>query len=232
MKISAYRWALEGLAALVLLVGTIAMIAMGVEEIEQLIVQVVGLGMLFFTVIRIRPIIAARNEKDYLILMLLEILVTLVVGSILLFGTDWVNANDKLFTFSQFTGIVFYIRGIVHFYTTSKRYELHDLFSFVVNILMISFGFLFMFYPSNKLETTIVYILYCLSFILVGYFSYRTYSGYNRFRIEKTNRLKMQEYINKEEKDPKTIDDPVSIEEEIHPKIIEEPKEERSEVIQ
>lgn len=232
MKINVYRWALEGLAALVLLVGTITMIITGVDEIQKFIVQVIGIGILFFTIIRIKPLIAARNEKDYLIIMLLEILVDLVVGSILLFGAEWVNgrSGEKFFTFSQFTGIVFYIRGIVHFYTTSKRYELHDLFSFIVNILMISFGFLFLF---NTLELkTIVYILYVLSFILIGYFSYRTYNGYNRFRIEKTNRLKMQDYLEKEEKDPETIEDPVSIEEEIHPKIIEEPEEERPEVIQ
>lgn len=230
MKLKAYRWALEGITALVLLVGTITMIIVGTEEISKLIVQVIGLGFLFFTLIRIRPIIASRNEKDYLIIMLIEILVSFVVGIMLLFFSDWVQENTKFFTFSQLTGIVFYIRGIVHFYTTSKRYELHDIFSFIVHILLLSFGFLFLF---NTLEVEkIVYILYVLSFLLVGYFGYRTYTGYNRYRIEKTNQLKMQDYMEKKEEKSDTIEDPVSIDEQIQPKIIEEPEENRPEVIQ
>lgn len=230
MKLKAYRWAIEGIAALLLLVGTVAMMIIGVDEIKRLVVQVIGLGFLFFTAIRVKPIIDARDEKDYLIIMLLEILISFVVGVILLFFTDWVRENERIFTFSQFTGIVFYIRGIVHFYTTAKRYELHDLFSFIVHILLLSFGFLFLF---NTLQVeTIVYILYVLSFLLIGYFSYRTYNGYNQFRIEKMNRLKMQDFIEKKDKEEKKIDDPVSIEEQIQPKIIEEPQEERPEIVQ
>lgn len=225
MKLKAYNWVLEGLAALVILVGVVTMLIVGQETMGLMVIRVVGLGVLFFTLMRVKPILASRDDKDYLIIMLLELLVTLVVGAVLLFMAEKIESNEKWLTFSQLTGIVFYIRGIIHFYTTSKRYELHDLVGFFVNVLLISFGFLFLF---NTLEVnTIVWIIYGLSFVLTGYLAYRSWNGYGRFRLEKENKLKLQDFVEKDKKKEKVVEDPKSIDDEINPVIIDEPKDDR-----
>lgn len=223
MKLKAYNWVLEGLGALVILVGVIIMIIQGMEEVSKLVVQVVGLGVLFFTLMRIKPILESRNEKDYIIIMVLEFIITLVIAFVMLLMADKVSQEDKFINFSRLTGTVLYLRGIIHFYTTSKRYELHDLVAFFVNVLFISFGFLFLF---NALKANyIVWVIYVLSFLLVGFFTYRSYNGYRNFRLQKENALKMQNYLEKQKEE--VIDDPKRIEDEIHPEVIEEPKEER-----
>lgn len=230
MKFKDYSWALEGVAALVLLIGFVTMLITGTENLSNIVVQVIGLGILFFTLIRIRPILASRNDKDYIIIMLLEILIDITAGIMMLGFSDFV-LSDKFFTFSRLTGAVFYIRGICHFYTTAKRYELHDLISFVVHILFISFGFLFL--ALGKLEAKdIVYAIYALTILLIGYFSYRSYKGYGHFRIQKGNKLKMTDYLEKDKPKEKedVLEDPKSIEDQINPKKIDEPEKERPSV--
>ena len=226
MKLKTYGWALEGLAALVIFVGLIIMLTQK-EDLSALVIQAVGLGILFFTIMRIKPIVSSRNEKDFVIIMVLELVLTIVVGIIMLFFSTTVEGS-KIISFSRLTGVVLYTRGIVHFYTTAKRYELHDIVAFIVHVLFISFGFLFLF---NALEANyVVWVIYALSFLLVAFFSYRSYNGYSQFRTQKENELKMQDYVEKDKKKEKVIEDPKNINDEINPKIIDEKDEERPHV--
>jgi hypothetical protein len=218
MKLKNYSWALEGLAALILLAGFIVMF-MYRNELPDLIINLIGLGVLFFTVMRIKPILASRNEKDYVIIMVLEFLVTLFAGIMMLFFVDIVNTS-KLVSFARLTGAVFYVRGIVHFYTTAKRYELHDMVSFIVHIVFISLGFLFLVNNSDLLNS-FVWVIYFLTLVLSGYFGYRSFNGYRGFRLQKENNLKIQDYLTGE-KEP-VIEDPKQVEIEK----IDEPQEDR-----
>jgi len=221
LKLKDYNWVLDGLAALVLLVGFVTMFIVGNETISELVIRVVGLAILFFTAMRIKPIIAFRNEKDYLLIMFTEMLINLIVGVIMLFFATFVATSD-IFTFSRLTGIVLYIRGICHFYTTSKRYELHDIIGFIVHILFISFGFLFLF--SNAIEDKFVVAIYLLTILLSGYFGYRSFKGYRNFRVLKENQLKVNNYVDDKKHKEEVVEDPKHIEEKRNPKIIEEPQ--------
>lgn len=221
MKLKNYSWVLEGITAIILLAAVVVMFIRQ-DELNALVIQLIGIGVLFFTVMRIKPILASRNEKDFVIIMVLEFVLSLVVGFVMLFLAQKVLTSD-IYSFSRLTGVVIYTRGIVHFYTTTKRYELNDMVSFIANILLISFGFLFLF--NTLKETYVVWIIYALSFLLIGYFSYRSFNGYSRFRLQKMNELKLQNYSEKK-KQPK-VEDPKQIEEKINPKVYNEPEEER-----
>jgi hypothetical protein len=225
MKLKSYNWALEGLAALILLAGFVVMF-MYREDLPNLIIQLIGLGVLFFTIMRIKPILASRNEKDYVIIMVLEFLVALFAGIMMLFFVETVNTSE-IVSFARLTGAVFYVRGIVHFYTTAKRYELHDMVSFVVHIVFLSLGFLFLINNSDLLSR-FVWVIYFLTLVLSGYFGYRSFNGYKNFRLQKENNLKMQDYLSgeKNKKKEPVIEDPKQVEIDK----IEEPKEDRPHV--
>jgi|GEM_PF-970877 len=230
IKFKDYFWAFDGLGALLMLVAFILMIIYH-NQVNDIIIRLTGIGVLFFTLIRIKPILANRNEKDYLLVMFSELLIFLVVGCLLLFmAPKLLEAGEKdIFTYSRLVGLLLWIRGIVHFWTTSKRYELHDIIGFIVNVLFISFGFVFLL--TNSLTSDkITLFLIIISLLLVVFFSYRTFSGYNSFRIQKTNALKMQDYLEKKEEDKEVIEDPKKIEDQINPKVIEEPEEKRPSV--
>ena len=224
IKFKDYHWVLDGLAALLLIVAFIMMIINSTEEIGKIIIQLTGVAVLFFTLMRIKPIISSRNNKDYVIVMFGEMLITLIVGAILLFSPNTVR-ESSIISFSRLIGIVLFMRGVAHFWTTSKRYELHDIISFIVHIMFISFGFLFL-YSNNLKEQRIVITLIILSLLLSLFFGYRSYRGYNNYRTQKGNLLKMGDYLEKKEKEEKVIEDPKSIDEEINPKIIDEPNDE------
>jgi hypothetical protein len=224
IKFKDYHWVLDGLAALLLIVAFIMMIINSTEEIGKIIIQLTGVAVLFFTLMRIKPIISSRNNKDYVIVMFGEMLITLIVGAILLFSPNTVR-ESSIISFSRLIGIVLFMRGVAHFWTTSKRYELHDIISFIVHIMFISFGFLFL-YSNNLKEQKIVIALIILSLLLSLFFGYRSYRGYNNYRTQKGNLLKMGDYLEKKEKEEKVIEDPKSIDEEINPKIIDEPNDE------
>ncbi|NLG82231.1 MAG: hypothetical protein GX490_06915 [Bacilli bacterium] len=227
IKFKDYFWALDGLGALLMLVAFVLMLIYK-DEVNDLVVRLTGIGVLFFTLMRIKPILANRHEKDYLLVMFSEMLIFLVVGALLLFmAPKLLEAGDKdIFTYSRLVGLLLWIRGIVHFWTTAKRYELHDVIGFIVNVLFISFGFLFLL--TNKLTSEkIALFLIIISLLLVAFFSYRTYNGYNNFRIQKVNALKMQDYLEKKEEEKEVIEDPKKIEDQINPKVIEEPEEKR-----
>lgn len=224
IKFKDYHWVLDGLAALLLIVAFIMMIINSTEEIGKIIIQLTGVAVLFFTLMRIKPIISSRNNKDYVIVMFGEMLITLIVGAILLFSPNTVR-ESSIISFSRLIGIVLFMRGVAHFWTTSKRYELHDIISFIVHIMFISFGFLFL-YSNNLKEQRIVITLIILSLLLSLFFGYRSYRGYNNYRTQKGNLLKMGDYLEKKEKEEKVIEDPKSIDEQINPKIIDEPNDE------
>ncbi|MDF2699511.1 MAG: hypothetical protein K0Q49_1067 [Haloplasmataceae bacterium] len=228
MKLKDYNWALEGLAALILFVAFILM-WIRMDEVSDIVVKLTGLGILFFTFVRIVPIIKSRNDKDYVLVMFTEMLVSLIAGVLMLFLTDnVVSASNNLYSFSRLSGIVLFLRGVSHFWTTSKRYELHDIVSFIVHVVFLSFGFLFL-WNNNLQGKSIVIVVMILSIFLSGYFGYRTFKGYNTYRIQKMNALKVNDYLVK--KEDKTINvDPTHIEGKINPKKIEEPKEERPKV--
>ncbi len=221
IKFKDYHWALEGLASLVLLVAFVLMVING-SEVGGLVKILTGVGIVFFTLMRIKPILSSRNEKDYVIVMLTEMIINIIVAVIFIFFTDDIK-DEGIFSFSRLLGLILFIRGVSHFWTTSKRYELHDIFSFVVNIFFVSFGFLFV-YSDNLKTKNIVLILIILSILLSVFFGYRSYRGYNNYRIQKGNLLKMGDYLAKNKED--VIEDPKKIEEEINPKIIDEPKDE------
>ena len=224
IKFKDYHWVLDGLAALLLIVAFIMMIINSTEEIGKIIIQLTGVAVLFFTLMRIKPIISSRNNKDYVIVMFGEMLITLIVGAILLFSPNTVR-ESSIISFSRLIGIVLFMRGVAHFWTTSKRYELHDIISFIVHIMFISFGFLFL-YSNNLKEQKIVIALIILSLLLSLFFGYRSYRGYNNYRTQKGNLMKLGDYLEKKEKEEKVIEDPKSIDEEINPKIIDEPNDE------
>ncbi len=220
IKFKDYTWVLDGLAALLLLVAFIFMIINGADQVGTLVIQFTGLGILFFTLMRVKPIISSRNEKDYVLVMFVEILLDIAVGIMLLAASTYVESSD-IFSFSRLLGLALFIRGVCHFWTTSKRYEMHDIISFIVHVVFMSFGFLFLY--SNQLDQkNLAYGIIILSILLAVYFTYRSYNGYNHYRIQKGNSLKMGDYLEKDEK--KVIEDPKTIEEKINPKKIEEPK--------
>lgn len=229
IKFKDYRWALEGLTALILLITFVLMMVYGVTEVGKLVIRLTGLGLLFFTLVRIKPIISMRNEKDYILVMFSELLIFIIAGIMMLFFPDYVmQENNKVFSYSRLLGAVLFVRGITHFWTTAKRYELHDIISFIVHIIFISFGFLYL-YNNNLSQEEIVIAIMVLSLLLCAFFVYRTYNGYHHYRIHKMNLLKMEDYMNKKEKQKqeKTIKDPESIESQINPKKIEDPDDER-----
>lgn len=227
IKFKDYYWVLEGLAALLLLVAFILMLVYGIEDVGKIVIQFTGVAVLFFTIMRIRPILAYRDNKDYLLVMFGEMLIALIIGLLLLLSPQTVKESTVL-SFSRLIGVILFVRGVSHFWTTSKRYELHDIFSFVVHVLFISFGFLYM-YSNNLKEKNIVIALIIISILLSLFFGYRSYRGYNNYRIHKQNLMKLGNYINKKKKEKKedVIDDPKSIDEKINPKIIEEPEKEQ-----
>lgn len=219
LKFKDYSWALEGVTALILLIAFIYMAVAGSDLGTLIIIPFTGLGILFFTLMRIRPIIKSRDEKDYVLVMFSEIIIDVVIGIMMLFFRETVSESN-IISFSRLSGIVLFIRGVSHFWTTSKRYELHDFISFVFHILFLSFGFYFLLTNELK-EAKIVVAIMILSLLLVGYFSYRSYNGYNNFRIKKENQLKMNDYLDVK-KENEIIDDPKT-----NDKKIEEPKEEK-----
>ena len=221
IKFKDYQWVFEGLAALVLLVTFVVMLVNSSTEVGKVIIQLTGIAILFFTVMRIKPILAARNEKDYLLVMFAEMFIALIVGVILLALPTQVTENKFILSFSRLVGLVLFLRGVAHFWTTVKRYELHDIISFVVNVFFISFGFLFL-WTDNLKERSIVIVLMVLSALLSVFFGYRSYGGYSHFRINKQNIQKMGNYIDKKKKPDKTIEDPKIID-----KKIDEPEKEK-----
>lgn len=223
IKLKDYNWALEGLASLILLIAFVMML-INLNDVGVLIIRVTGLGVLFFTLIRIKPILASRNEKDYVIVMFSELIIDLAVGCLLLFASDTVNGHD-IIGFGRLLGLVLFVRGVSHFWTTAKRYELHDIISFVMHVIFISVGAVFLYIQDKSLNDKVVILLLILSILLSMYFGYRTYKGYNHYRIQKTNALKMGDYLEKKEEE--VIEDPKSIEEKINPKTIDEPKKEK-----
>ncbi|QVK18960.1 hypothetical protein KHQ81_04410 [Mycoplasmatota bacterium] len=220
IKLKDYNWVLEGLSSLVLLVAFILMIVHGTKEVGLLVIQFTGLGVLFFTLMRIKPILSSRDEKDYVLVMFVELLIAVIVGVILLFFPESAKDSKSIISFSRLIGLVLFVRGICHFWTTAKRYELHDIISFIMHIVFISFGFLYLYTNSLK-QGKIVIALMILSILLSIYFGYRSYNGYNRYRIQKGNIQKMGDYLGK--KNEKVIEDPKTIEEKINPEIIDEP---------
>lgn len=225
IKFKDYNWLIEGLAALVLLISFVLMLIYD-TEVALISIRLTGLGILFFTIIRVRPLIVSRDEKDFLLLMFIEFMIDLVVGTMMLFFPEYVTKKgNEIFNFARLIGIVLFVRGITHFYTTAKRYELHDIFAFIFHIIAISFGFLYLWNGDLTIEK-IVLALEVLAIILSLYFGYRSYRGYNNYRIQKTNLLKMDDYLNQKQDKPKNqIEDPLHIDEKINPKIIEEPSE-------
>jgi len=222
IKFKDYNWVLEGLAALLLLVAFILMV-LNIPEVEEIVIQLTGLGVLFFTLMRIKPILSSRNEKDYVIVMFSEIIIGIIVGILLLSVTDTIKTSDWI-SFNRLIGLVLFVRGVSHFWTTAKRYELHDMISFIMHVIFISVGSVFLYLTNADLNKKVVIVLIILAILLSIYSGYRSYNGYNRYRIQKGNALKMGDYL--EKKDEKVIEDPKSIEEKINPKIIEEPAEE------
>lgn len=225
IKFKDYNWVLEGLAAILLLVAFILMIFNSTQEVGKIIIQLTGVSILFFTLMRIKPILSYRDNKDYLLVMFAEMLIALLIGLLLLFSPQTVQKDGAILSFSRLVGIILFVRGVSHFWTTSKKYELHDIISFVVHIFFISFGFLFL-YSNNLDEKNIVITLIIISLLLSIFFGYRSYRGYNNYRIQKENAMKINEYMDKK-KEKDVIEDPKSIEEEINPKVIEEPEDNR-----
>ena len=225
IKFKDYHWVLEGLAALLLLVAFTMMVIYSTDEIGKIVIQLTGVAVLFFTLMRIKPILSSRDNKDYVIVMLAEMIISFIIGILLLFSPDTVQKEDAFLSFSRLVGVVLFIRGVSHFWTTSKKYEFHDIISFIVHIFFISFGFLFLYSNSLK-EKNIVITLIVISILLSIFFGYRSYKGYNNYRIQKENAMKSNNYIDKKKKNEKKekIEDPKSIEEKINPKIIEDPK--------
>ncbi len=209
IKFKDYHWVLEGLAALVLLVAFVLMVFNG-TEVGSLVKVLTGFGIIFFTLMRIKPIISSRDEKDYVLVMFTEILIDIVIGIILIFFADKVK-DEGILSFSRLLGLVLFVRGVSHFWTTAKRYELHDIISFIVHVFFISFGFLFI-WSDNLTTKTIVIILMIISILLSIFFTYRSYNGYNNYRIQKQNQMKMGDYLEKEKEDEtEKIDEPEPI---------------------
>ncbi len=227
IKFKDYNWFLEGLAALVLLVSFVLMLIYD-TEVALISIRLTGLGILFFTIIRVKPIIASRNEKDFLLLLFVEFMIDLIVGIVMLFSPEYLTKKDnEIFNFARLIGAVLFVRGVTHFYTTAKRYELHDIFSFVFHIIAISFGFLYLWNGNLTIEK-IVLALEVIAIILSIYFGYRSYRGYNNYRIQKSNLLKMEDYLHKPQEKPEVkIEDPLHIDEKINPKIVDEPEEDK-----
>ncbi|HEY8363989.1 MAG TPA: hypothetical protein VIK84_00335 [Haloplasmataceae bacterium] len=222
IKLRDYQWVLEALAAILFIVTFILMAIYG-DEVRLTVIKLTGVGVLFFTLMRIKPILSSRKEKDYVIVMFSEIIISFVVGIILIFFTDKLQDNNLIMRFSALVGLILFIRGVSHFWTTSKKYELHDIISFVFHVFAMSFGFLFLVTKDTLTIDKVAIFLMIISVLLTFFFGYRSWGGYRNYRIHKLNIQKMGNYLEKKQEKEKVIEDPVSIEEKINPKEIKDP---------
>ncbi|ERJ13507.1 hypothetical protein [Haloplasma contractile] len=223
LRFNDYGWVVKGFTSIVLLASFIYMLYIQYTNeavAESVLTPIIGITILLFTVVRIFPVLRSRSEKDYLLIMYSEILISIVIGALFIALPEFAYNN-----FSILLGIILYIRGCVFFFTTTKRYELSDALSFVINILFISFGFAFVFAWNDFTPDSLMYVLIALALIFSVYYGYGTYTGFNNTHLNRQNRLKMDDVLKKKEKeDDKVIQDPKHIEEKRNPKIIDEPK--------
>lgn len=201
-KLREYGWVLKGLAAFVLIAASIYMIVTYNKEdivFKENLIRLIGFTILVFALIRLKPILTGEKDRQYIIVMYSELLISVIIGILFLTIPSIMES-----VFSYLVGGIMYARGVIYFWTIVKKYDISDMFAFVAHILFISFGFLLFFKPIT-IENIITLII-ILAILLGLAFGYSTYTGYNNFRLHKDNTIKMNKYKKGKSKDDEVFE--------------------------
>ncbi len=238
-KIKEYLWVMFGIAGLLLLAAAIVLgfSKDAQDTLIQVLGVIIGIGIIGFSLFRIRVLHLYKKSNLMLGLHIAEIVLHIVVGLLFIFKIDFMG-DYPWFTLSL--SLILYLRGFLFFYGIVYKDILADQVSFFAHLIFISIGAIFLFITipfknHSKYSITDLKPIVIVMFILLAlYFGFKSYKGYVSYKHGKANRLKLNDYSQKNDSIQDTNEDEnrdINVDEGLDiddlDKYIEEPEEER-----
>ncbi len=199
-KLKKYVWFFEFFASAILIAFAITSVIK-----QEFVVFAFGSVFVIFGLFRIVPLVKTTESKLIKYLTIAELVIDVVCGVILFaFSDKFVENDTKLFGY--IVGGVMYLRGFMHFLSTSVKKEPTTFMAFIVNIAFITLasGIIFNGGFSVKYLAWFFLAMVCLCviiFVLRGMKDYRSYRG-NLVGESKTKNVKVVEQKEEEVTNP------------------------------
>lgn len=185
-----YVWVVEWITtALLIVLGIIAVVE------KTILLYTFGILFIIFGLFRIIPLLKTTNSKLVKWLLLGETIIDILSGGTLLFLAIK-NAETGNYI-GYIIGGVLYLRGFIHFLSTSLKDEPSNLVNFFFHIIMLTIGTVAITKGGfdKKLLAWLFLIVIVICAIIIGIKGYRDYSNY-RNNLSCENKLKK---LNKED---------------------------------
>jgi len=189
-----YIWIFEWIATALLLV-------LGIVVVVETTILLYTFGILFiiFGLFRLIPLIKTTESKLVKWLIFSETVIALIPGGILLF--DAVKGNETGVYIGYIIGGVIYLRGFVHFLSTSLKNEPSNLLNFFFHIILLTIGTI-IFVKGGFDKTLLSWIFLGIIVLCAIILGIKGYKDYYNYRGSIVGESKLKE-LNKEEKSNK-----------------------------
>lgn len=172
----------------------------------SLAVAFTGIVILIFAIVRIIPLIKARKTGLAKFLTTLEILINIILGVFLIYGSTAVRDNNNLGNFINeyykfFLGFVFYAKAIFYFINSSLLKEETNKLEFWLHILIITLAVVI--FATDFDATGLALLIAILALICAAFFILMSGGSYYNYRktINKTKVIKEDKEKEVENKD-------------------------------
>jgi len=202
-----YLWLFEFLGvAIILAVGIFAFVK------QEIFLYIAGLALIIFGLLRVIPLVKTTKDKLLKIIYSVEIAFNVIAGVLLIVEAGKDDYSENLMRY--LVGAVFYLRGVIYFFSTVIRKESTDYPKFVTHIVLITLGAIVIvtnFFKADKLAW-IVLIIAIISAIFIAISGVKNYKNYRYEMLAKDETKKIKKQLEKEEE---IFEDPLPAKEDI-----------------